>query len=79
MSCPSFIVAVGLSVCEHFRYIQVSPTCKLPATDISQIYPYISIYGAFRFQFKNALNTKFIDGRRWMNIIQVSSVGERQR
>ena len=75
ISRPSFIVAVGLSVCEHFRHILVSPTCKLPTTDICQTYPYISIYGAFRFQFKNALNTKFIHGRRWMNIIKVSSDG----
>jgi len=29
-------VAVGRSVCEHFRHIQVSPTCKRKATVDSQ-------------------------------------------
>ena len=42
---------------------------------ISRTYPYLSIYGFLRLLFKNALHPQFIHGRRWMNIIQVSSFG----
>jgi len=67
------IVAAGRSVYKHFGHIQVQPTYKVQ-TRYFFTHIYIFIHGFFGVLFNNALNFKFIHGRRHKNFIQVSRI-----
>ena len=51
------MVAVGRSVHEHFRHIQVSLTYKRQAKDNFYTCPFLPIYGFFGVLFNNIINS----------------------